>query len=63
MNNNHPLIRSNPHALEGLSEPKILDRILMCMKCSLDPEKCGRTNKILKYGNCTERKEDDRKIE
>lgn len=27
-------------------------RLKMCLKCPLDPDECGRTNEILKNGNC-----------
>ena len=35
---------------------KIVDifrRYKMCLNCPLDPEECGRTNKIIINGNCT----------
>lgn len=28
-------------------------RFKMCLKCPLDPDECGRTNKIMRDGNCT----------
>ena len=31
-------------------------RFKMCLKCPLDPEECGYTNKIMKNGNCVKEK-------
>lgn len=40
---------------------KIVDafrRFKMCLKCPLDSEECGYTNKVMHHGNCTKKKEE-----
>lgn len=36
-----------------------LRRFIMCLKCPLDPEECGYTNKIQSNGNCTKEKKEE----